>query len=384
MAGNLPIKRIFEVPAFTTPDGTLHLWPCFHRSPIFTAGGHDWSISYYPESIYSSDSIDLCLQLESEGAGVTISSSVALLDPTPSLPLFKLVEESPPMELEHAITSRSTVTHWVPKSKLSAVPVGDRDSLIFVWAITILTQTPMPVPKPELMPMPLPLPLPLPEPEPMMAAMPEVPAEGVAPPSPVPATTTDVAPEAKVPAADVTYSVGGQLFHAHKVVLATRSPVFEVQLFGAPTSTAEASQAPAAAVEVDDMRPDVFEALLHYIYTGTLPATEGEAADDEDASHQMMRHLLVAADRYDLEGLKLLCEGELARTLGEGNVAEMLAFADNHYCSTLKDACVGFMVASPAERMERVVASYGYQRLRLRHPLILVDVLEKSLMFRKA
>ncbi|RLM61739.1 BTB/POZ and MATH domain-containing protein 2-like [Panicum miliaceum] len=377
MAGNLPIKRIFEVPAFTTPDGTLHLWPCFHRSPIFTAGGHDWSISYYPESIYSSDSIDLCLQLESEGAGVTISSSVALLDPTPSLPLFKLVEESPPMELDHAIASRSTVTHWVPKSKLSAAPVGDRDSLIFVWAITILTQTPMPVP--------LPLPEPEPEPEPMMAAMPEVPAEDVAPPSPVPATMTNVASEAKVPATDVTYSVGGQLFHAHKVVLATRSPVFEAQLFGGPTSTAEASHAPAAAVvEVDDMRPDVFEALLHYIYTGTLPATEGEAGDDEDASHQMMRHLLVAADRYDLEGLKLQCEGELARTLGEGNMAEMLAFADDHYCSTLKDACVGFMVASPAETMERVVASYGYQRLRLRHPLILVDVLEKSLMFRKA
>ena len=131
------------------------------------------------------------------------------------------------------------------------------------------------------------------------------------------------------------------------------------------------------------MRPDVFKTLLHYIYTDTLPAMEGEAGDDEEAKSQMMRHLLVAADRYGLEGLKLLCEGELAKTLGEGNVAEMLAFVDDQYCSTLKDACFGFMVASP-ERMERVVASYGYQQLRLRHPLILVDVLEKSLMFRKA
>ena len=127
------------------------------------------------------------------------------------------------------------------------------------------------------------------------------------------------------------------------------------------------------------MRPDVFEALLHYIYTDTMPATEGGAGDDEDASHQRTRDLLVAADRYDLVGLKILCEGELAKTLGEGNVAEMLAFADDHYCSTLKDACVGFMVASP-ERMERVVASYGYQRLRMTHPLVLVDVLEKSLL----
>ena len=95
------------------------------------------------------------------------------------------------MELDQAIASRSTVTHWVPKSKLSA-PVGDRDSLIFVWAITILTQTPMPVPEPELMP------LPLSEPEPKMAAMPEVPATR---------TMTDVAPAGKVPLTDVTYSV---------------------------------------------------------------------------------------------------------------------------------------------------------------------------------
>ena len=128
------------------------------------------------------------------------------------------------------------------------------------------------------------------------------------------------------------------------------------------------------------MRPDVFKTLLHYIYTDTLPATEGEAGDDEEARSQMTRHLLVAADRYGLEGLKLLCEGELAKTLGEGNVAEMLAFAEDQYCSTLKDTCFGFMV----ERMERVVASYGYQQLRLRHPLILGDVLEKLLMFRKA
>jgi len=194
MAGNQTIKRIFEVPAFNAADGTLHIWPCFHRSPIFAGGGYEWSISYYPHSIYDRDSIDLCLQLESEGASVTISSSVALLEPTPSLPLFPLVEESPPMELDHAVAIRSTVTHWVPKSKLSAAPVGDRDSLIFVWAITILTQkpvpelepmVPMPVPEPELMS------LPLPEPKPMMApAMPEVPAEDVAPPFPVPATTS--------------------------------------------------------------------------------------------------------------------------------------------------------------------------------------------------
>jgi speckle-type POZ protein len=51
-------------------------------------------------------------------------------------------------------------------------------------------------------------------------------------------------------------------------------------------------------LQISDVEARVFKALLHYIYTDSLPAIdEGEAMD-------MARHLIAAADRYSLDRLK--------------------------------------------------------------------------------
>ncbi|CAO2189204.1 unnamed protein product [Urochloa humidicola] len=370
--GDLTIKRTFEVPACPTPNGTLLLCPYFHRSPAFVAGGYEWFICYYPYSLYHHDGIDLCLHLQSsQSARVKISSSVSLLDPTASLPPLQLVMPSPPLSFDSDDNGRRMVTHWVPKSLLSEHPAQSylhgRGSFMFEWTITVLPETSAP------MSMPLP--------------MPKLQAEDVAPPVPmstlqpgampnIPATTTTAAeplPKPKVPAPDVTFSVGGELFQAHKVILTMRSPVFKAQLSGAAATT-------EAAMEVADMRPDVFEALLRYIYTDTLPVTEGHA--DEDVC-KLMCHLLVAAKRYRMLELKLRCEERLSKMVGVDNVADMLAFAGEQRCDVLQKACIEFILSS-GRRMGDVVASKGYQRLRKEHPLILVDVLEKSLLSRNA
>jgi speckle-type POZ protein len=62
--------------------------------------------------------------------------------------------------------------------------------------------------------------------------------------------------------ADVKFSVCCQLFSAHACVLAARSPVFMEELFG---HTKEST------IEIEDMEPLIFEALLHFIYTDSLP-----------------------------------------------------------------------------------------------------------------
>ena len=51
--------------------------------------------------------------------------------------------------------------------------------------------------------------------------------------------------------AEVDFEVCGKVFAAHKLVLAARSSVF---------------------IRICDMHPDAFEALLHYLYTDSLPA----------------------------------------------------------------------------------------------------------------
>lgn len=134
--------------------------------------------------------------------------------------------------------------------------------------------------------------------------------------------------------ADITLQVGGRAFPAHRVVLAARSPVFGALLFG------DMVEKDATCIEIVDMRPEVFELLLQFIYTESLPGG-GEGCDAAT-----MQHLLVAADRYGLDRLKHICEGKLHASVGTETVASMLALAERHSCPRLRDVCVSCMSSS--------------------------------------
>uniref|UniRef100_A0A0E0M7V6 BTB domain-containing protein n=1 Tax=Oryza punctata TaxID=4537 RepID=A0A0E0M7V6_ORYPU len=62
--------------------------------------------------------------------------------------------------------------------------------------------------------------------------------------------------------ADVTFQVGTRRFVAHRCVLAARSPVFEAELYG-PMEERNTER----VIQIYDMEPEVFEALLDFIYT---------------------------------------------------------------------------------------------------------------------
>nr|CAB3492042.1 unnamed protein product [Digitaria exilis] len=125
--------------------------------------------------------------------------------------------------------------------------------------------------------------------------------------------------------ADITFDVGVEMFMAHKVVLAARSSVFMAVLFGGQMG----ENAAVSHVKVDDMDPDVFGAMLHFIYTDTLPEVE-----DGDVM-VMAQHLLVAADKYSLGRLKLICEDKLCGYIDSETVVTMLVVADRHGCRCL-------------------------------------------------
>ena len=63
--------------------------------------------------------------------------------------------------------------------------------------------------------------------------------------------------------ADISFDVRGEVFHAHKVVLAMRSPVFKAELFDATTE----GTATGLRMRIDNMEAQVFKTLLHFIYT---------------------------------------------------------------------------------------------------------------------
>ena len=121
--------------------------------------------------------------------------------------------------------------------------------------------------------------------------------------------------------ADITFTVDGQLFRAHRCVLAFRSSVFRAQLFGPMKEKAE------NLIKIDDMEPAIFEALLHFIYTDSLPDS------CSDGQNPTITHLLVAVDRYGVERLRLLCESKLSEAIEVETVVTTLALAEQHNCS---------------------------------------------------
>ncbi|KAJ4750333.1 BTB/POZ domain-containing protein [Rhynchospora pubera] len=91
-------------------------------------------------------------------------------------------------------------------------------------------------------------------------------------------------------------------------------------------------------IKIEDICPEVFKAMLHFMYTDTLPH-----CDSETASAEMAQHLFVAADRYAIEGLKALCEDKLCDNISLDTVSSTLALAEQHNSPRLKNSCLEFI-----------------------------------------
>ncbi|KAG2548971.1 hypothetical protein PVAP13_9KG228900 [Panicum virgatum] len=164
--------------------------------------------------------------------------------------------------------------------------------------------------------------------------------------------------------ADVTFQVAGEEFSAHRFLLAARSRVFKAELWGAMKEGA----ATGDCVRVDDMLPQVFKALLHFVYTDSLPQMEQEEA-------VMAQHLLEAADRYDMQRLRLICEDTLCRHLDVSTAATTLVLAEQHHCRALKEACIEFLVSRHA--LEEVMATDGFEHLVKSCPALVKEIMSK-------
>ena len=91
---------------------------------------------------------------------------------------------------------------------------------------------------------------------------------------------------------------------------------------------------------------------------------------------EIIKHLLVASDKYAMDRLKLLCASILVEHLCVETVATTMALADQHNYKSLRDICIEFMASS--DMMRDVVATQGYANLKRTCPSVIVDVLEKT------
>ena len=113
----------------------------------------------------------------------------------------------------------------------------------------------------------------------------------------------------------------------------------------------------------------MFRAVLHFIYTDSLPVV------DKDDTVAMSQHLLVAADRFNLERLKLMCEDKLCKHIDIDTIATTLALAEQHGCRGLKEKCFSFL-KSP-DIMKTVMATDGFEHLKNSCPSIIEELVAK-------
>uniref|UniRef100_A0ACD5WYW2 Uncharacterized protein n=1 Tax=Avena sativa TaxID=4498 RepID=A0ACD5WYW2_AVESA len=157
--------------------------------------------------------------------------------------------------------------------------------------------------------------------------------------------------------ADVKIEVGGETLPAHRWVLEAVSPVFKADLSLASKATG------TAELRIEDMDAQVFKALLHFIYTNSPPLLDSATAAER---------MLIVADRYKLDKLKLICEEALCRDINTSSVAAILAVAERHHCAMLSTACLKFL-SSPAN-LKAFIAADGFAQLKTDCSSALVDL----------
>jgi len=115
---------------------------------------------------------------------------------------------------------------------------------------------------------------------------------------------------ASQPGSDVTFTVSGESFHAHKTVLAARSPVFMAEFFG------EMQEKSSGRVEIQKMEAPVFGAMLRFIYTQTrCRSLTGSRRLQRRRRRRPWRSiclLLRTGTGWTGSSLKVMCERRLA------------------------------------------------------------------------
>ncbi|XP_015113857.1 speckle-type POZ protein [Diachasma alloeum] len=148
---------------------------------------------------------------------------------------------------------------------------------------------------------------------------------------------------------DITFDLSGEKIHAHRAVLAARSLVFETMF-----------KYYEGVVPINDIEPEVFKAMMTYLYTDIVPKLK-----------EMAGRLLEMAERFGLDSLKAMCEPVLFESLTTENCADILVKADLFRAAQLKSSAIEFITRN----LRDVVKSPGYQILEKQHAGLLTQII---------
>lgn len=84
--------------------------------------------------------------------------------------------------------------------------------------------------------------------------------------------------------------------------------------------------------------------------------------------------LLSAAEKYDLQELKKMCEENLLQNLTTDNVLEMVTLSDLHGATNLRNAALKFIV----ENGQKIVSQKGWKDKLKKYPEVVIDLFETT------
>ncbi|XP_020233914.1 ARM REPEAT PROTEIN INTERACTING WITH ABF2 [Cajanus cajan] len=163
-----------------------------------------------------------------------------------------------------------------------------------------------------------------------------------APPSPTPQVYLGEQYVNNATLSDVTFLVEGKRFYAHRICLLASSDAFRAMFDGGYR------EKEARDIEIPNIRWEVFELMMRFVYCGSVDVTLDIAQD-----------LLRAADQYLLEGLKRLCEYTIAQDISLENVSSMYELSEAFNAISLKHACILFIL----EQFDKLSARPGHSLL---------------------
>lgn len=160
-------------------------------------------------------------------------------------------------------------------------------------------------------------------------------------------------------ASDVTLTADNKEFHVHKSVLMARCPVFRAMF--AHDILRENDN---TIVNIEGIKCEIFEELLRFIYAGKVNEIEKIAVD-----------LLVAADKYAVQGLKIMCENLVCEGLTVNNVLKYLRLANTNNARMLKSHAISFITLN----WDDFVGNPEFKSLATSHPDLMFDILCASM-----
>ena len=129
-------------------------------------------------------------------------------------------------------------------------------------------------------------------------------------------------------------------FYAHRSIIQKCAPILAA-LCGSNNSGG------VVTATVNDIKPEIFNHLLSYVYGRTIPEEELKARAED---------IIDAADKYSIVNLKLAAEAAYVEStdISLNNAMDILLYADSKNLALLKEAIMNFLAENHFDAAERL------------------------------